>query len=65
MVVILGRVAHGVYVRVNEYAGRLQKRRHERWIRRETNRSLLSPFSAKRRSLASTRQASCQGQAKC
>ena len=37
--VILGRVAHGVYVWVNEYAGRPQKRRHGRWIRRETSRS--------------------------
>ena len=35
VVVILGRAAHGVYVGVNEYARRPQKRRHGRWIRRE------------------------------
>ena len=35
MVVILARAAHGVYVGVNEYAVRPQKRRHGRWIRGE------------------------------
>ena len=54
VVVILGRAAHGVYVCVNEYAGRPQKRRHGRWIRRETG-SYGLPFPAghtKRRDMA-------------